>query len=332
MRRFYVEARSHDGKYYSRNSMRAIRAGLDRYLTKENINFSIITGREFKPANDALNAHLVELAREGRISSTKHKPALIPQDVEILYEKKQLGLETPESLLQTAWFNIMLHFGKRGRENMREMTAEDIQIYNSSSGLEYITLVERTTKNHQGGLNSSENEATAVMSEMPGNPRCPVLAVKTLSKRNKQCQALWQKPKDHKAMKFSPAGDVWYCNAPLGKHKLATIYTSHCLRATSVTILKESGLENARVKSVTGHNCDSAVESYHKRPTLEQQVQSSAIVSDFVAGSTQCQVGRERALMEIQQNHHVEESGFQVQAASTSSQVTNASYICTSAM
>ena len=138
------------------------------------------------------------------------------------------------------------------------------------------------------------------MSEMPGNPRCPVLAVKTyLSKRNKQCQALWQKPKNHKAMKFSPAEDVWYCNSPLGKHKLenllsemskkaglATIYTSHCSRATSVTILKASGLENARVKSVTGHKSDSAVESYHKRPTLEQQVESSAIVSDFVAGPT----------------------------------------------
>ena len=36
-----LEARSHDGKYYSCNSMRAIRAGLDiRNLNNENINFS----------------------------------------------------------------------------------------------------------------------------------------------------------------------------------------------------------------------------------------------------------------------------------------------------
>lgn len=78
---------------------------------------------------------------------------------------------------------------------------------------------------------------------------------------------------------------------------------------------------------MTGHKSDSAVESYHKRPTLEQQVESSAIVSDFVAGPTQCQGGRERALMKIQQNHHVEESGFQVQAAWTSSQVNSASHV-----
>ena len=156
----------------------------------------------------------------------------------------------------------------------------------------------------------------------------------------KQCQALWQKRKNHKAMKFSPAEDVWYCNIPLGKHKLenllcemskkaglATIYTSHCLRAFSVTILKASGLENARVKSVTRHKNDSAIESYHKRPTLEQQAQSSAIVSDFVAGSTQCQVSKERALIEIQQNQPVEQSGFQVQTNLTSSEVTSSLYV-----
>ena len=49
-----------------------------------------------------LSILLVDLAREGIISSTKHKPELISQDVDILFEKKQLGLETPESLLETA--------------------------------------------------------------------------------------------------------------------------------------------------------------------------------------------------------------------------------------
>ena len=72
--------------------MKAIRAGLDRILNKENLNYTIIADWVLKPANDALNAHFVELAREGKISSTKHKPAMIPRDVEILYEKKQLVL------------------------------------------------------------------------------------------------------------------------------------------------------------------------------------------------------------------------------------------------
>ena len=42
-----------------------------------------------------------------------------------------------------------------------------------------------------------------------------------------------------------------------------------------------------------------------KQRVLEQHVQSSVIVSNFVAGSIQSQVSKESALMEIQQNHSV---------------------------
>ena len=45
--RVYVEARSHDGKYYSRNSMTTIHAGLDRFLNKENTNYTMFTDRVF---------------------------------------------------------------------------------------------------------------------------------------------------------------------------------------------------------------------------------------------------------------------------------------------
>ena len=50
--------------------MRAIRAGLDRHLNKEEINFSIITDREFKVATDAFNTHLLKLScKQGKILS-----------------------------------------------------------------------------------------------------------------------------------------------------------------------------------------------------------------------------------------------------------------------
>ena len=71
------------------------------------------------------------------------------------------------------------------------------------------------------------------------------------------------------------------------KAGLSTHFTSHCIRATSVTILKAAGLENSRVRSVTGENSrvrsDASIESYNERLTIQQQVQSSAIVSNFVA-------------------------------------------------
>jgi len=46
-----------------------------------------------------------------------------------LFTAKQLGNDTPESLVQTAWFYLMLYFGRRGRENQRNMEKEDIVLY-----------------------------------------------------------------------------------------------------------------------------------------------------------------------------------------------------------
>ena len=114
---------------------------------------------------------------------------------------------------------------------------------------------------------------------------------KYLQKRNPNCPALWQKPRNYSTGKFSESDAVWYCNVPLGKHTLDNLlgrmskkaglsshFTSHCIRATSVTILKAAGLENSRVRSVTGHKSDASIDSYHERPTIQQQVESSAIL------------------------------------------------------
>jgi len=46
------------------------------------------------------------------------------------------------------------------------------------------------------------------------------LAVKPACRKNKQWQALCQKKK---WLNLSPAGNVWYCNAKLGKHKLENL-------------------------------------------------------------------------------------------------------------
>ena len=298
LKRFYIEARNVEGKPYSRNTMKAIRSGLDRFLSgsPQRKPFSIIRDKVFKPANEALDASLKDLARQGLISSTKHKRPISSEDLEALYAANQLGLDTPESLVNTAWFYTVLYFGKRGRENQRAMKPGDLQLKTTTSGLKYFVLSERATKNHPGGISDNEDESQSVMMAWPGNPRCPVAFLeKYLAKRETQCDALWQKPKNHNASSFYSTDEVWFCNAPMGKHKLenlltvmckkaglAHVYTPHCIRATSVTVLKAAGLENCRVKSVTGHASDKSIESYSARPTIEQQSESSAIVSRFI--------------------------------------------------
>ena len=81
--------------------MKAIRAGLERYLTQapHRKAFSIIHDKVFVPSNEALDSHLKSLAKKGILSSTKHKQALEREDVEQLFTAKQLGNDTPESLV-----------------------------------------------------------------------------------------------------------------------------------------------------------------------------------------------------------------------------------------
>ena len=104
LKRFYVEARNVEGKPYSRNTAKAIRSGLDRFLSgsPQRKPFSIIRDKMFKPANEALDASLKDLARYGLISSINHKRPISKEDLEALYAAKQLGLETPESLVDNA--------------------------------------------------------------------------------------------------------------------------------------------------------------------------------------------------------------------------------------
>ena len=105
-----------------------------RRKTKERKPFSIIRDREFKPANEALDASLKDLARHGLISSTKHKRPISKEDLEAVYAANQLGLDTPESLVNTAWFYTVLYFGKSGRENQRAMKPGDLQLKTTTGG------------------------------------------------------------------------------------------------------------------------------------------------------------------------------------------------------
>ena len=82
---------------------------------------------------------------------------------------------------------------------------------------------------------------------------------------------------------------VWYSTVPLGHNKLNTMLkamvseagvegycTNHSLRATAVSRLFQTDLEEKRIKRVTGHRSD-ALQGY-KRETEEQLLEVSQIV------------------------------------------------------
>ncbi|MGH0135800.1 UNVERIFIED_CONTAM: hypothetical protein FKN15_069360 [Acipenser sinensis] len=78
---------------------------------------------------------------------------------------------------------------------------------------------------------------------------------------------------------FSPENTatqpIWYTCKPLGKNMIGNVmatlsekamlskrYTNHCIRATTVQLLSDSGLETREIMSVTGHCNEGSIRSY----------------------------------------------------------------------
>lgn len=170
-------ARKHDGSYYNKATLTSIRAAIDRHLRNEpnNKSSSIIGESEFTEANKTLNSLLKSLSKSGQISSTVHKPALTVEAVAKLYEAGELvdaSSLDPKKLQQTAGFFITLYFGRRGRENQRQLTKSSLKLSKTpNSGLEYYELNRGapggvfSTKNHQGGLDGTDDPSDGKMFE-----------------------------------------------------------------------------------------------------------------------------------------------------------------------
>ena len=112
------------------------------------------------------------------------------------------------------------------------MKPGDLQLKTTTSRLKYFILSERAMKNHPGGISDNEDENQSAMMAWCGNPCCPVACLeKYLVKREPQCDALWQKPKIHNASSFYSTDEVWFCNAPMGKHKLENLLMGMCKKS-----------------------------------------------------------------------------------------------------
>ena len=307
LRKFYMSARKQDGGYYNKATLTSIRAAIHRHLRNEPHNkpFSIISDSQFTEANKALNSFLKTLSKSGQICSTVHKPTLTTEAVSKLYEAGELvdaRCLDPQKLQQTAWFFITLYFGRRGRENQRQLTKSSLKLSKTpNSGLEYFELNRETpggvfsTKNHQGGLDGTDDPSDGKMFEGKGLANCPVAVVKAyLSHLNPKCEALFQKPLT--GAKFKPSSDViWYSTLPLGHNTIDSMmknmclragidppFTNHCVRSTTVNILSSKDMKNRHIRAVTGHKSDASLESYNDRPTFEQFKNMSSAITDFI--------------------------------------------------
>ncbi|CAG2213430.1 KCTD1_15 [Mytilus edulis] len=287
---FYAEVRNTGGEYYAKSTLVGIRASINRHLRAPPFSktYSIMSDDSaFLKSNKMFLAMIKKVQREG-MDRTKHHSSISEGDLHKLRSSDALSTENPKTLQRQIWFDLVLSFGRRGRENQRFFTDKTFVVKSDDCSHRYVEMaVSETTKNHKGGLDDNQNIIKPRMYETK-KPDCPVAALtKYLSKRNPTSNIFFQQPR----VKVNNEDEMWYTSRPVGERLLnnmmvdisksaglSQIYTNHCVRATTVTVLAQSGVPKTDIMKITGHKSEASLESYYQDSSEKQKRQYSAIL------------------------------------------------------
>ena len=178
-----MSVRKQDGGYYNKATLTSIRAAIDRHLPNETHNkpFSIISDSQFTKANKVLNSFLKTLSKSGQICSTVHKPALTTEAVSKLNEAGELvdaRCLDPQKLQQRGFYNPPLWSKRKGKSASIDKSSLKLS-KTPNSRLEYFERNRETpggvfsTRNHQRGLDGTEDPSDGKMFEGKGLVTCP---------------------------------------------------------------------------------------------------------------------------------------------------------------
>ncbi|CAG2211426.1 KCTD1_15 [Mytilus edulis] len=209
-------------------------------------------------------------------------------DLEKLRLSGVLSTKNPKALLRKVWFDILLGFGRRGRENQRTFTDKTFAINQDDRGFKYIEMVvSETTKNHRGGLGDDNFEKSPRV-YATYKQGCPVESFEFyMDKRNPKSDCFFQLPR----IKILDSDNTWYTSRPYGIRMLndmmksiskdaglSKVYTNHCVRATTINVLAHSGVSDREIMKITGHKCERSLNSYHSDSSDKQKRDYSAIL------------------------------------------------------
>ncbi|CAG2246888.1 KCTD1_15 [Mytilus edulis] len=209
-------------------------------------------------------------------------------DLEKLRLSGVLSTKNPKALLRKVWFDILLGFGRRGRENQRTFTDKTFAINQDDRGFKYIEMVvSETTKNHRGGLGDDNFEKSPRV-YATYKQGCPVESFEFyMDKRNPKSDCFFQLPR----IKNLDSDTTWYTSRPYGERMLndmmksiskdaglSKVYTNHCVRATTINVLAHSGVSDREIMKITGHKCERSLNSYHSDSSDKQKRDYSAIL------------------------------------------------------
>lgn len=274
---------------YHKNSMKSIRAALNRKIKDLGRDIDIVRDKEFKKSNDLLNAKLKYMVKSGTSRPTKHKPIITENDLVKISDYLN-GPPTPELLMFKVWYYLSIHFVSRGLEFHHQLMVNSFKFNVDGSCRRYVTLTHETQqKNMQGGLMDPEAPGDKRMyATCTDDPNCPVKTLETfLAHCDPTAPSLFCRPLR------MPSSDIYYTCKPISKRMFvdfmgkicnnsgcSRVYTAHSLRATSIQMLSDAGVELRHIMLMSGHRNEASVRSY-SRDCSEMQKRN---MSDTLAG------------------------------------------------
>jgi hypothetical protein len=280
---FFISAKKSDGLDFTASSLHSLRYAIGRVL-KGKIGVDIISHDSFKKSSSVHKAMIRKLKQGGK-GYVKHYDVITDDDMKKIAE---MPFNTPALLQWRVWLNIMLHFLNRGRENIHNLTKNDIELIQRSDGKRFMKLRDFQTKNHQGDSGARSTEA--ILMETGGSD-CPVSLYELyVSKLHPKNNFLWQKVKDT----YLEDDAVWFTNRKLGVNTISTFlptissylklsqkYTNHCLRATGITILGRKNFQDTEIACFSGHKSISSLSLYKRTAETVKERMSSALHESF---------------------------------------------------
>ena len=171
-----------------------LRASIQRHLTSPPYNriIDLSKDREFTTANNMLKAQLKVNRMEGGYESV-HKKAIPEGDMDRIFNR--LTLSNPSDLQMRIFMDIMVHFGRRGREGLRELRRDSFQIKVDGNGKRFAILRYHELEKTRNGIDPNVGEHSKKMYEEPSSrDHCPLKALEFyLSKLNPSCTSFFQR-------------------------------------------------------------------------------------------------------------------------------------------
>lgn len=156
LKTFYAQARTAKGELYHKNSMASIRSGLTRHLNSKRRELDteakavdLTKDAVFTHANDMYKS-MKRKMKESNKAAVTHHDSITTADLQKLHAYFNDADKSPKVLQHQVFVNLMMFFGRRGREGLRWLKTADFAVTTDENQDLYLyKSTDERTKNHQ---------------------------------------------------------------------------------------------------------------------------------------------------------------------------------------